>query len=73
MIQQRVGCIENSVKGNLFTHGTLKSSRELVQRCPVRSRSNWDLEMIILEVFSPTPRTYVHFLLPWLWLFVLGG
>ena len=34
---------------NLFTHGALRSSQELVQRCPCIHGSNWNLEMLVLR------------------------
>ena len=34
---------------NLFTHGTPRSSQELVQKCPCIPGSNWNLEMLVFE------------------------
>ena len=34
-------------KFNMFTHGALRSSQELVQKCPCIPRSNWNLEMLV--------------------------
>ena len=35
---------------NLFTHGRLRSSWELVGTCPcMRSRSNWNLEVLVFK------------------------
>ena len=38
-----------SVKCNLFTHGALRSSQELVQKCPCIPGSNWNLKMLVFE------------------------
>ena len=34
---------------DLFTHGTPRSSLELVQKCPYIPRSNWNLETLVFE------------------------
>ena len=36
-------------KCNLFTHGALWSSQELVQKCPCIPKSNWNLEMLVFK------------------------
>ena len=33
---------------NLFTHGTLRTSWELVETCP-RSKSNWNLDVLVFK------------------------
>ena len=32
-----------------FTHGALRSSQELVQKCPCIPESNWNLEMLVFK------------------------
>ena len=32
-----------------FTHGALRSSQELVQKCPCIPESNWNLKMLVFK------------------------
>jgi len=38
-----------SKASNLFIHGALRSSQELVQKYPCIPGSNWNLEMLVFE------------------------
>ena len=48
-------CDSTDVKGkckcNLFTHGALRSSQELIQKCPCIPGSNWNLEMLVFKLY----------------------
>ena len=46
---RRDNVTKKKCKCNLFTHGALRSSQELVQKCPCIPKSNWNLEMLVFK------------------------